>query len=60
MRYLIQKSEGTPIVVINAVEPLEDFLASMHNPELFEIVEGELPEIYMKLIYQNPNEVIPE
>jgi hypothetical protein len=54
MRHIKQNTAGVYTMVI-ADEPLENHLSIIEHPELFEIVDNELPEYYQTLIYQSEN-----
>lgn len=54
MRHIKQKTEGV-YTIVQANEPLENHLSITEHPELFEIVDNDLPEYYQTLIYQNEN-----
>jgi hypothetical protein len=54
MRHIKQKVE-TPYIVVFAEEPLEQHLSITTFPDLFEIVDNELPQIVEYLDFQNGN-----
>jgi hypothetical protein len=52
MRHIKQNTEGV-YTMVEASEPLEDHLSIIEHPELFEIVDNDLPEYYQTLTYQS-------
>jgi hypothetical protein len=51
MRHIKQKTEGT-YTIVQATEPLENHPSILNHPDLFEIVDGDIPEHHNILIYQ--------
>lgn len=54
MRHIKQNTQGI-YTMVEANEPLENHLSILEHPELFEIVDNDLPEYYQILFYQNEN-----
>jgi len=52
MRHIKQKTDGT-YTIVEATEPLENHPSIVNHPDLFEIVDEDIPEQYNVLIYQD-------
>jgi len=55
--YIKQKNADVYVVNVEGFENnLENHPSVLNHPDLFEIVEGDVPENYSKLIFQEPSE----